>query len=202
MATIAAEISSIGIPPAQLLGFALTIAASYFSARWGSAESRKQFRKKNEDEERVAAANLIPLLMKFASDYEKKIGNLSSFVASDGREGIDEPMTGIDFDPAIHLNAARLGSQVTARAIKLAVTKTRAEQHVGDVSGFYDTNDLNRMILSFSYLLALRARYLVDMAAEKADLAMRHSEDEIERLRMPAFEYAHEIDSADETKWH
>jgi hypothetical protein len=63
-------LSGISVP--QLAGFALTIIASYLSARWGTAESRNQFLKKAENDERAAVAELIPLLMKFALDCERR----------------------------------------------------------------------------------------------------------------------------------
>jgi hypothetical protein len=45
-----------GITVPQVFAFLLTIAAAYSSARWASAESRKQFGRKTEDDERAAAA--------------------------------------------------------------------------------------------------------------------------------------------------
>jgi hypothetical protein len=123
----AADATLIGIPVAQLVAFALAIIASYLSARWATAESRKHFHSKTESDERAAASELIPLLLKFALDCDRKKTNLSMFMSSDGYEGIDEQMTGIVFDPAIHASAARLGPRVTERAIKLEMTKTRAE---------------------------------------------------------------------------
>jgi hypothetical protein len=190
-----------GIPVPQILAFALTIGASYLSARWGSAEIRKQFRKKTQDDERAAAAELIPLLMKFAADCEKKIAELSAFMNSGGQKGKDDSIYGVKFEPAIQLAASRLGPRVTERAIKLALTQSHAELWVSQAWAI-EKNERDSVILSFLALLSLRARFLVDMAAEKAGLSMRHSEDEIERLRKEAFKFAHEIDSADEKSWH
>jgi hypothetical protein len=195
-----AELSFYGIPAPQILAFVLAIAASYLSARWGSAESRKQFHAKKENEERAAASELIPLLMKLANECDQKKGNLSTFMSSDGHEGDDESMGGIVFDPAIHTSAARLGSRVTERAIKLEITKNRAETYVSNAAGYVD--ELDEVVLSFLALLSLRARYLADMAAEKVGLAMRHPEGDMERLRKESFKHAHEIDSGDETKWY
>ena len=111
-------------------------------------------------------------------------------------------MAGVEFPSEIHAAAARLGPQVTERAIKLSLTQSRAEAWIRDASEGMDRDDLDPPILSFLALLALRARFLVDMAAAKAGLTMRHSADENERLRKQAFKFAHEIDSADENKWH
>jgi len=201
MASPGPELSLYGIPAPQIAAFVLTIVASYFSARWGSAESRKQFAKKAEDDERAAAAELIPLLMRFAAECDQRTRNISTFISSDGHAGADESMGGIPFPPAIHAAAARLGPRITERAIKLELTQQRAESYIFDASDFVDTDDLNSKILSFFPLLSLRARYLVDMAAERTGLAMRHSEDEMERLLKEAMKFAHEIDSADESKW-
>jgi hypothetical protein len=200
-ATPGPETSLVGIPIPQIVAFAVTIIAAYFSARWGSAESRKQFEKKTTDDERAAAAELIPLLLKFAADCEQKFLSLSTYISTEGHDGKDESMSGIVFDPKIHTAAARLGPRVTERAIKLALTQARAEAYVGDVSGHIEEDELNEKIISFLSLLCLRARFLVDLAAEKAGLRMRHSEEEMERLRKQAFKSAHEIDSADETRW-
>jgi hypothetical protein len=65
----------------------------------------------------------------------------------------------------------------------------------------FDPAELNERIISFLSLLSLRARWLVDLAAEKAGLQMRHSTEEIDRLRKQAFKFAHEIDAADEKRW-
>jgi hypothetical protein len=196
------NVSATSIPLAQILAFALTVIVSYLSARWATAESRKQFRTKTESDERAAAAELIPLLLKFALECDKKKGNLSTYVSSDGRDGQDESISGVVFDPAIHASAARLGPRVTERAIKLEMTKTRAEAYVSDIAGHVEGNELDQIILSFLALLSLRARYLVDMAAERAGLAMRHPLSDMERLLKESFKHAHEIDSADETKWY
>lgn len=197
-----ADLNFYGITIPQILAFALTIAASYLTARWASAESRKQFRKKIEGDERAAAAELIPLLMKFAADCERKSSNLALFISSSGHDGVDEPMSGVSFDRAVHAAAARLGPQITERAIKLQLTQSRAETWVSESSGYIEKDEVDNAILSFLALLSLRARFLVDLAAEKAGLTMRHSEDELERLRIEALKLGHEIDSSNEKMWH
>jgi hypothetical protein len=204
-ATPGPEMSLVGIPIPQIAAFAVTIIAAYFSARWGSAETRKQFEKKTEDDKRSAAAELIPLLLKFAADCEQKFLSLSTYVSTEGHEGKNESMSGIAFDPKIQAAAARLGPRVTERAIKLELTKARAEAYVSEVGRDLGSNieedELNQRIISFLSLLCLRARFLVDLAAETAGLRMRHSEGEMERLRKQAFKFAHDIDSADDTRW-
>jgi hypothetical protein len=197
----ATETGFYGISLPQILAFVLAIGASYLSARWGSAESRKQFRKKAEDDERAAAAELIPLLMRFAAECDQRARNISTYISTDGHAGSDEPISGLPFPPAIHAAAARLGPRTTERAIKLELTQQRAESYVYDASDFVDGDDLNPKILSFFPLLSLRARHLVDMAAERTGLGMRHPADEMERLRKEASKFAHEIDSAHESKW-
>src|SRR5689334_6526515 len=99
-----------GITVPQIFAFLLTIAAAFCSARWASAESRKQFNRKTEDDERAAAADLIPLLIKLALDCDKQKGNLSIFMSTGGQAGVNEDMSDIEFDPKIHAAAARLGS--------------------------------------------------------------------------------------------
>lgn len=200
MAEPASEIFGIAIP--QIAGFALTIVASYLSARWATAESRKQFLKKTETDERTAAAELIPLLMKFALDCEKKKSNLSIFNSSEGQEGVDEPMYGVDFPSAIHASAARLGPRITERAIKLEMTKTRAEEYVSGASGIVESDEVDQAILSFLALLSLRARYLADLAAEKVGLAMRHPQEDMDRLLKEAMKQSYQIDSGDEKSWY
>lgn len=195
-----AEIWSIPVP--QLIGFGITILASYLSARWGTAETRKQFNKKVEDDERAAAAELLPLLLKLALDCDRKKSNLSIFISTDGHEGVDEPFHGIEFPPAIHSSAARLGPRITERAIKLEIAKTNAEEWVAQASGLIDEQELNERILSFFALISLRARYLADMAAEKVGLAMRHPQDDMDRLLKEATKHQHEIDSGSESNWY
>jgi hypothetical protein len=191
-----------GITVPQILAFFLTIAAAYFSARWASAESRKQFNRKTQDDERAAAAELIPLLMKLALKCDKQKGNLSLFMNSGGQRGRDEAMSNIEFDPKIHSAAARLGPGVTARAIKLEMTKFRAEEYVDDVAGDIDEDELNQEILSFLALLSLRARYLADMAAEKVGISMRHPQDDMDRLLKEGTKHSYLIDSGDEESWY
>ncbi|OAF13917.1 hypothetical protein AXW67_18215 [Bradyrhizobium neotropicale] len=196
----AATVWSIPLP--QIVGFAVTILASFLSARWGTAETRKQFQKKTEDDERAAAAELVPLLLKFALDCDKKKIDLSLYISSDGHAGADETVHGIDFPSAIHSAAARLGPRITERAIKLEVTKTRAERYVADASDFVENYELDQKILSFLALLSLRARHLCDMAAEKVGLAMRHPEDDMDRLLKESMHHMHEIDSGSEANWY
>jgi hypothetical protein len=184
-----------------MVGFAVTIGASYLSARWGSAETRKQFSKKIEDDERAAAAELIPLLMRFAAECDDRKSNLGLYMSSDGQAGVDEPMYGIPFPPEIHSSAARLGERITERAIKLELTKQRAESWVMGASEFLDTEEISEKILSFFALISLRARFLTDLAAEKVHLKMRHSEDDLDRLRKEALKFQHEIDSGNEAQW-
>jgi len=195
-----------GITVPQILAFLLTVVASYFSARWGSAESRKQFNRKAADDERAAAAELIPMLMKFALDCDKKKGDLSLYMTTGGHLGADEDTSTVEFNPKIHAAAARLGSAVTARAIKLEMTKFRAEEFVSDMLTDVDDGDemeqLNNQILSFFALLSLRARYLADMAAEKVGIKMRHPQDDMDRLLKEAMVHSHEIDSGDENGWY
>lgn len=200
--SIAPDPNFYGITVPQILAFLLTILASYFSARWGSAESRKQFNRKAQDDERAAAAELIPVLMKFAFDCDKKKYNLSVFIGSDGQDGVDEPMGGIELPSSIHGSAARLGGRVTERAIKLQITKLSAENYVSDMGGYVNEQDLNQQILSFLALLSLRARYLADMAAEKAGIAMRNSKEDMERLLQESIKHSFEIDSGDESSWY
>jgi hypothetical protein len=196
------DLNFYGITVPQILAFLLTIGAAYLSARWGSAESRNQFNRKTEDDERAAAAELIPLLMKYALDCDKKKNKLSLFISTDGNEGTDEIMHGITFNPAIHASAARLGSKVTQRAIKLEMTQTRAEGYVSDVAGYVDEAELNEEILSFLALLSLRARYLADLAAEKTGMAMRHPQEDMDRLIKEAMKHSSQIDSGDENSWY
>jgi hypothetical protein len=203
MAPPGTDLGLYGIPAAQIAAFALTIVVAYFSARWASAESRKQFQKKNDDEERTAAAALIPLLMRFAAECDRRLGNISTFIASDGHAGSRESIAGIPFPEEIHSAAAKLGARITERAIKLEITQHRAESYMMDASDFADADDyLDHEVISFMSLLSLRARYLVDMAAERIGLNMRHSDEEMDRLRKQSMKFAHEIDSADETKWN
>lgn len=192
---------TLGIPLPQIIGFGVTILASFCSARWGSAESRKQFRRKIQDDERAAAAELIPLLMKFASECDNRKDALSLHISSDGYAGSDETMHGIAFPPAMHSAAARLGEQITGRAIKLELTKQRAENCVEGATGFLDIYDVNQRILSFLALLSLRARWLIDLAAERVGIQMRHADDHLERLRKEAFKFQDEIDSGNEAQW-
>lgn len=196
------DLNFYGITVPQILAFLLTIAAAYLSARWGSAESRKQFNRKTEDDERTAAARLIPLLLKFALECDKKKSKLSLFMTTDGQSGEDEVLSEFDFDSSIHAAAAGLGPKVTARAIKLEMTKFRAEEYVDDVAGEIDTDELNQEILSFLALLSLRARYLADMAAEKVGIAMRHPQEDMDRLLKEAMMHSYEIDSGDENSWY
>ena len=111
--------------------------------------------------------------MKFAADCEQKFLSLSMYISTDGHEGNDESMSGVAFDPKIHFAAARLGPRITERAIKLALTKTRAEAYVATWSGEIEEHELNDKIISYLSLLCLRARFLADLASEKAGLRAR-----------------------------
>lgn len=195
-----------GITAPQILAFVLAVVASFFSARWGSAESRKQFSRKSEDDERAAAAELIPLLMKFALDCDKTKSNLSLYMNTGGQLGADEDPSSTTFDPKIHAAAARLGPDVTARAIKLEMTKFRAQEYIDDmltdVDGDDEAAELNHQTLSFLALLSLRARYLADMAARKVGIPMKHPQSDMDRLLKEAVVHSSEIDSGDESSWY
>ncbi|MGY3575506.1 hypothetical protein [Bradyrhizobium sp. USDA 4504] len=179
-----------------------SIGAAFFSARWGTAQARRQFTKQIEDDERAAAAELIPLLLKLSLDCDRKKNNLSLYLSSDGEEGNDEPMSGVNFPAAIHAAAARLGPSITERAIKLETCKTRAEGYVHEGSGHIDRFELDQSILSFLALLSLRARYLVDQASERVGLRARHPKDDMDRLLKEAMKHMHEIDSGNEESWY
>lgn len=147
----------------------------------------------------------MPLLLKVALDCDKKSNQRSLFLSSGGHAGAAESMHGVEFPSAIHLCAARLGPRVTERAIKLEITKTRAEQYVTDFvdnSDFADEPELDEDILSFLALISLRARYLTDLVAEKVGLAMRHPQEDMDRLLKEAMKQSYKIDSGSETSWY
>jgi hypothetical protein len=190
-----------GLTPVVLVGFVMTIVSSFLSARWGGAESRRQYRDTAETDRRSAAAEMIPLLIEFADECDRKKGSLSTYMSSGGREGKDETMGGTTLNPAIRNCAARLGSAVAERAIKLEVTKARAESFIAEASGYIDEMEINEQTLSFLALLALKARWLVDMAAKEAGLSRSHPQELMDRLLKESMKHSHEIESGDETKW-
>ncbi|MEY9599780.1 hypothetical protein ABIF74_004472 [Bradyrhizobium japonicum] len=100
-----------GITVPQVFAFLLTIAAAYSSARWASAESRKQFSRKMEDDERAAAAELITQLTRFALDCDKKKIDLSRYMSSEGHEGEDGSVDSVAFPAGTSLQCSRLRTQ-------------------------------------------------------------------------------------------
>ena len=204
MADIITMFAAYGITPVGVLGAAGTIAAAYFSARWGARETRRQFDIKTETERQAAAMELIPLLMTFANECDQKKYNLSAFINSMGHEGIDEPLSGIKLGPTIRSAAALLGPEIGRRTVKLEITKTRAESYVSNVyiEDIEDKQELDEQILSFFALLSLRARWIVDMAAKAAGLAISHDPEELERLLAEATKHSFEIESGDELRWY
>jgi hypothetical protein len=106
-----------GITGAQLVAFVITIIVAFFSARWGGAESRRQFSIKQVSEKRTAALNLIPLLLQFAATCERKRSNLDLFISSGGQAGEDEQTQGLEIDPLIRIYAGQLSTEVAERAI-------------------------------------------------------------------------------------
>lgn len=191
-----------GITGGQLIAFLLTIVAAFFSARWGGAESRRQFAVKQTFDRRSAALSLIPLLLKFAAACETKRSNLSLFISSEGHDGQDEGMQGLDIDPAIRASASQLSAQVAERTIKLEVIKDRAVAYFAGAAGFEDEDDLNDQLLSFFALLALKARYLIDLAAKDAALRPTHPEADMAELLKAATKHGYLIDSGDELRWY
>jgi hypothetical protein len=195
-------LSEYGLTLSQFINSAITIIVAFFSARWGGAETRKQFQIKTENDKKVAAAKLIPLLIRFASECDEKRENLSLYISSQGHDGKNEPMRGTKLDPRIQEISARLGPQVAGKAIKLEVLKDRAERYIYEAAGFVDEDDLDQSIISFLALLSLRARTLVDMAASEAKLAMSHPASDLDRLTTHALRHASAIDSGNETMWY
>jgi putative flippase GtrA len=63
-------VEGLGLTVPQLIGFVLTIVASYFAARFGAFESRRQHREKVRLETLTAAGEAIQLLHKFARRLE------------------------------------------------------------------------------------------------------------------------------------
>src|SRR5664279_3855869 len=105
---------------------------------------------------------MIPLLIEFADECDRRKGSLSTYMSSEGQDGEDETMSGMTLSPAIRNCASRLEGAVAERAIKFEVMKARAEAHVAGSSGYIDEEDLNQQMLSFFALLSLKARWLVD----------------------------------------
>jgi hypothetical protein len=133
-------LSDNGLTPVVLVGFVMTIVSSFLSARWGGAESRRQYRDTAQTDRRSAAAEMIPLLIEFADECDRRKGSLSTYMSSEGQDGEDETMSGMTLSPAIRNCASRLGGAVAERAIKFEVMKARAEAHVAGSSG-YIAND-------------------------------------------------------------
>lgn len=190
-----------GLSAAQILGFGLTIVASYFSARWGGAESRRQFKAKVESDRRAAALALIPPLLQFADECDHRKGLLSQYISSDAQEGEDTSLAGIDLDAEVRKNAAALGPIVATRAIKLDLTKRRCVADLQDSAPYDDRADLDERLLSYFALLSLRARYLVDLAAVEAGLSISHPQSEMDQLLKEAIKFGYEVDEGDEKSW-
>ncbi|MGY4257380.1 hypothetical protein ACVI1L_004448 [Bradyrhizobium sp. USDA 4516] len=197
----AADVGFYGITAPQILAFLLTIAASFLSARWGSTEYRKQFARKTQDDERAAAAALIPILSNFATNCDTMKSNLSLSISSQRQEGRDENLADLTFDPAVHTHASRLGPAITQRAIKLEMTLARAKTYLSKAYDHLDSGDVDQQMLSFLALLSLRARHLIDMAANQTGMTMRYPRSDMERLLKLATKHSHEIDSGDEGSW-
>jgi hypothetical protein len=70
-------LSDNGLTPVVLVGFVMTIVSSFLSARWGGAESRRQYRDTAQTDRRSAAAEMIPLLIEFADECDRRKGSLS-----------------------------------------------------------------------------------------------------------------------------
>lgn len=191
-----------GITGAQLVAFVITIIVAFFSARWGGAESRRQFSIKQVSEKRTAALNLIPLLLQFAATCERKRSNLDLFISSGGQAGEDEQTQGLEIDPLIRIYAGQLSTEVAERAIKLEVIKDRAATYFRNAAGVEEEDALNDQLLSFFALLALKARYLADLAAKDAELRLRHPEEDMAYLLKAAEKHGYLIDSGDNLRWY
>jgi hypothetical protein len=160
-----------GIPLPQVAAFLLTIIAAYFSARFGSAENRRQFEEKAKGENRAAASELVSLLMKFALEC----GRQWSALQEQSTDQLARQIDTVTFPSGIHAVAAKLGALTTEQAIKLElltdrVVRTSISYANGDPECGRDPEvQIDELRGSFA-LLDLRARLLVDVAAEQRGL--------------------------------
>jgi hypothetical protein len=124
-------LEGVGLTLPQLIGFVLTIVASFFAARFGASESRRQHQEKVRLETLTAAGELIHSLHIFARRLESILYDISNERSSRGNVGkAHSSLSEAKFLEHVFELAAKLGEANLAALIRLAGARQLAEQSI------------------------------------------------------------------------
>src|SRR5712691_533328 len=104
----------------SVIGWVATIIVSFFSARFGASESKRQFKIKFDKERLLAAANIIDALQRLSTEAENIIEDVGIFEVSKGRYGVKRTsFKEVQPSPAMFADAAKLGGETVQRLLRL-----------------------------------------------------------------------------------
>jgi hypothetical protein len=151
----------------SVVGWAATIVASFFSARFGASESKRQFGMKVEQERLLAAANIIDALQRLSNEAGEIVEEVSAFESSNGRHGVRHTsLNTVQFNPSMFADAARLGGAAVHRMLNLSAIPVTGEKSVRASLRFVDEDDAAHECKAYAALFIANAfthvRWLAD----------------------------------------
>jgi hypothetical protein len=171
METAAAWLKSIDLSISQLVALLFAVVASYFSARFGASESRRQHKEKVRIERLIAAGELIRSIHDFAHDLETIILEINSWESSDGQAGKDHVGFGKAALPdEVFRQAATLGEPILADLILLAAAKHLGSESIGGAFEYAEYDTAVQETRGWSAQLLVQAFALLNKIGQQAQI--------------------------------
>jgi hypothetical protein len=174
METAAAWLKSIDLSFSQLVALLFAVVASYFSARFGASESRRQHKERVRIERLTAAGELIRSVHNFAHDLETIILEINTHESSDGQAGKDHVGFGKAALPdEVFRQAATLGKPILADLIQLAAAKHLGSESIGGAFEYADYGTAVNETRAWSAQLLIQGFELLNKIGQQAKIPLR-----------------------------
>lgn len=159
-----------------------TIIASFFSARFGAAESRRQFRTKGRLEKLVAAAELSQLLHAFEQKLQDAYYDVGNWKSSSGQNGgLYTSLASFKIDGEPHKIAATLGERVLERVMLLLSHYARARSVVSGIDEHVGPEEAGDEFEGWAAALIVETYDLINLVNRSAGIRLSatpiHSDD-------------------------
>jgi hypothetical protein len=169
--TINDYLAPLGLTVGQLIGAAATVIASFFAARFGASESKRQFGEKSRLEKLVAAGELLVTLQDFERTLQETIWDIQNSESSDGHAGqAHMSFSHVELGKKSHEQAAILGAAIVEDVILLLTKFSRAQSSASSAFEFVDGDEAQNEVLGWSAALLLEAHALMNRISERAGL--------------------------------
>jgi hypothetical protein len=166
-------VESFGLTIVQLIGFFLTVAASFFAARFGASESRRQHKQKLRLEMLTAAGELIQHLYNFANRLESIYYGISNDRSSKGHTGNPHSSLSLAILPEnVFQLAATIGESVLADLIKLAGARQLAGESISMSFEYVDEDDAVTETQAWSAHLIILTFDLINQIATRGHVPL------------------------------